>query len=145
MTKYKAIKVNGKKVDEHRYIMEQALGRPLTRNEGVHHKNGDPRDNRLENLELMTRAEHGRLHGLGRTVPQTTRNKLGEYHRRVGHQYYPERLALTKDAFEFIRDNYVPRSREFGARALARRFGVSHCTVLEVIHNTRGSYAPYSA
>lgn len=73
MTKYKAIKVNGRKVDEHRYIMEQHLGRKLSTNEVVHHKNGDPRDNRVENLELMLLPDHTRHHHKGRRQSESVR------------------------------------------------------------------------
>lgn len=47
---------------EHRYIMEQCIGRKLTSDEVVHHINGDPLDNRLDNLQVMSRAEHTKLH-----------------------------------------------------------------------------------
>jgi len=59
---YKMISVPGRTRYEHRYVMEEYLGRVLDKDEVVHHCNGDINDNRIENLELMTRAEHARMH-----------------------------------------------------------------------------------
>lgn len=47
---------------QHRVLMEEILGRKLGFDEIVHHINGDRADNRLENLQLLSRAEHSRYH-----------------------------------------------------------------------------------
>jgi Zn finger protein HypA/HybF involved in hydrogenase expression len=60
--RYRQIKVKGRRILEHRYVMEVALGRPLLRSEQVHHINHDRLDNRLDNLELVTVREHAERH-----------------------------------------------------------------------------------
>ena len=46
----------------HRQVMSQALGRPLTREEHIHHINGNCLDNRLKNLMLVSNSEHAKIH-----------------------------------------------------------------------------------
>lgn len=52
----------GGRIYQHRQVMETALGRKLRDNEQVHHKNRNRRDNRLENLQVVTQEQHLRLH-----------------------------------------------------------------------------------
>ena len=61
-TRTRLIRRGGKKVRTHRWLMEQHLGRPLLATEHVHHKNGNPLDNRLENLMVLSCASHMRYH-----------------------------------------------------------------------------------
>ncbi|MDR3263652.1 MAG: HNH endonuclease [Clostridiales bacterium] len=43
---------------EHRYNIQQEIGRPLEENEIVHHKNGIKNDNKIKNLQITNRQEH---------------------------------------------------------------------------------------
>lgn len=47
---------------KHRVVMALAMGRPLRNDEVVHHINKDRRDNRIENLSIVSALEHGRIH-----------------------------------------------------------------------------------
>lgn len=54
---------------EHRLVMEQKIGRYLLKSEKVHHINGVRDDNRPENLELFSIANHNLRHDLCNQCP----------------------------------------------------------------------------
>lgn len=52
-----------------RYLMEQKLGRRLDPNlETVDHINQDPTDDRIDNLQILSRVEHGRKDNPGKPL-----------------------------------------------------------------------------
>ena len=54
---YVDMKIGGNTwIKQHKYMMEQIVGRPLSKGEEVHHKNGMRSDNRIENLELWSKS-----------------------------------------------------------------------------------------
>lgn len=60
---YRRVKVSLKQWrPEHILVVEKALGRKLTRAEIVHHRNGKHGDNRIDNLQVVTRPQHMRIH-----------------------------------------------------------------------------------
>ena len=116
-SKYKKICLqNGEKRDQHRVVMENHLGRRLTFNEVVHHKKDDRYCNDIENLELMTRAAHGRLHG----------------------KDYKKLWEGEKSKTAKLNANMVRHVRKLSAngctfQAIADDFSVDRCTISKII------------
>jgi hypothetical protein len=62
---YAHTRIDSYAVFEHRYIREKNNGK-IPVDFMVHHKNGNKGDNRIENLEILSRKEHGHSHILPR-------------------------------------------------------------------------------
>lgn len=60
--KYKQIMINGKPMREHRWIMQNHLGRKLSKDEHVHHIDGNGMNNEISNLIVLSNANHQKLH-----------------------------------------------------------------------------------
>lgn len=54
--------VDGRQERRYRLVMAEVLGRPLRADETVHHINKDTSDDRPENLQVLSRSEHGAIH-----------------------------------------------------------------------------------
>jgi hypothetical protein len=57
-TEYKKVRRDKRIIGEHRAVLEDIYGREAIRRLYVHHKDGNPRNNLCENLELLTPKEH---------------------------------------------------------------------------------------
>lgn len=87
----------GKKwVGEHRVLMAEKLGRSLGPDDLVHHRDENPANNAIDNLELIRRGDHSRLHNTGRT--RTESERLLTSQALKGRILTPEHLEKMKKA-----------------------------------------------
>lgn len=87
----------------------------------VHHRDSNRANNRVENLEWVTHREN---------TAYAVQN--GSYDKPIGCDN--QHSKLTADDVRYIRAHYIPYHRKFGANALARKFNVSHGTIINVVN-----------
>jgi len=88
--------------DRHRYfyrsrwVWQQSNG-PLPPGYHVHHRNADPSDDRLENLQAMPASEHLRVHGMGWRMqrPEWTCETCGVQFRSYPRGKQPRRFCSS--------------------------------------------------
>lgn len=107
----------GKHYLVHRLVAEAFIPNPDDKPQ-VNHINGVKNDNREVNLAWCTSSEN-RQHAYDAGL-----NKSGEDNITT---------KLLNADVEWIREHYKPYDPEFGACALARRFNVSHGTILNIV------------
>jgi len=62
MARYRVRWINGIRVMEHRIVWEKYHGRKIPDNCKIHHRDGNGRNNSVENLQLVSCSEHSRIH-----------------------------------------------------------------------------------
>jgi hypothetical protein len=77
---------------EHTLVATAALGRHLSPDETVHHRNHDKLDNRWENLEILTRSAHAVEHNQQRERDANGRFVGGQYPTSGGDRLDGEQL-----------------------------------------------------
>ena len=102
----------------HRLVAEAFIPNPNDLPQ-VNHKDGNKLNNSVENLEWCTNLEN-------------MRHSIETGLRAVKGENNPSAKLTAKDV-ENIRREYIPKSKEFGTVALARKYGVSNVMIGKII------------
>lgn len=132
---YKRIRISKDKTrDRHRLIMEEILGRKLTYDEIVHHKNGNHGDDSPENLEVISRSKHSSLHrkktGISEEHKNAFKNSWEGKPRTYQAKLSPGDIANIRSLVE----------KGFTMRFIGDIYGVSHTTISRAISGKTLSY-----
>lgn len=91
--------------------VELRLGRTLTYNEIVHHKDGNLLNWSIDNLEVISRANHATLHTLSKDAPNKKPKSL-EHKRRISQSLKGHAVSeSTKQKMREAKKKYLEQRR----------------------------------
>ena len=116
---YHEVILNGKQYRVHRLVAEAFIPNPENK-PCVNHKDGNKKNNKVNNLEWCTYSENT-VHAY----------QTGLEKRMCGEQHHSHKL--TEEDVKYIKQVYIKRDKEFGAVALAKKFNVDRTTIHDII------------
>jgi hypothetical protein len=133
----------------HRLIMSEYLGRPLSSDEFVHHKDEDKWNWSIDNLELTNRSDHAKIHAKD-CIEEKPCEYCGEIFKPLKNKTRfckPECASLAKRRFIVTYDILKELVWIMPTTKIAESFGVSdkavekRCKLLGIEKPPRGYWA----
>ena len=118
---YLRVSIGGKLKFVHRLVAEKYIPNPNNYKQ-VNHKDGNKLNNSVDNLEWVTKSEniqHSYTYGSKKSPEGVLNGKA----------------VLSEQDVKELRSSYIPHDKEFGMKALAKKYGVSEPTINRVVHN----------
>lgn len=110
----------------HRLIAEAFIPNPENK-PFVNHIDGNKRNNDITNLEWCTNQENI-IHAFKTGLNKALSGSINPF------------AKLTSAQIKYIKEKYIPRDKNFGARALGKMFNVPHSKIVRILKGERYKY-----